>query len=185
MADDKPDEIVDDTEVEETEDGDGDEGSENDDSTPSPEEVARMRRALKRQAAENKRTRAKLTELQKAKSDTKPDDIKAEAKREAEAAYKPMIIKTAARAAFAEAGIRPERLDRAVKNLELDGLELASDGTVEGLDDQIQDLKDDTPEWFTAPRRRGAAGVDAASATPVRKKKSIGQMHAEKLGLPL
>lgn len=175
--------------VEDTDDETEDEGT--GDEAASPEEIARMRRALKRYATENKRTKAKLADVMKSKDETKPEDIKAAARAEAEAAYKPLIVREAAKTAFLEAGLvlpkgkEKAAVARVVKLLDLKSVEVDEDGDVEGLEDQIADIKDEFPELFVAAgRRRGnGGGVDASASNPVKKNKTIGDLHAAKLGL--
>lgn len=91
----------------------------------------------------------------------------AEAQKAAER-YKPVAIRSEAKDLLTDAGYkfgraedRDRRLDRALKLIDMEQVELDDDGTVLGLEDEIDRLKDDWPELF--------ADEDAEEEPPVRK----------------
>lgn len=67
-----------------------------------------------------------------------------------EARYKPMVVKAQARAAFAEAGLKGDSVARVVRLLDLDDLDIDDEGSVTGLNEQIEEIKQDFPELFAA-----------------------------------
>lgn len=69
----------------------------------------------------------------------------------------------AVEAALRGSGWRGTDLDRVMKLVDLDEIELDDDGEVTGAAEQVDGLKTEFPEWFRAKRepvRRGAADVD-------------------------
>ncbi len=68
--------------------------------------------------------------------------------------------------ALAEADLNPKYLKRALKFMDLDSVEVDSDGEVDGLLEQIDELKNDFPEFFKRTRMRDAA-KDAADTKVV------------------
>lgn len=85
-----------------------------------------------------------------------------------EARYKPALARSAAQAALTTAGWSgtATELTRALKMIDLDEVDVDSDGNVTGIADQVEAMKADIPSWFkadekpAAERRRGAAEVD-------------------------
>lgn len=130
---------------------------------PTKDEWERTQAALKKANDEAKTHRLKLRDAQKATEDA---DGKAarEAAEAAERRYKPVAVRSAARAAFLEAGLadaRPERVSKLLRMLDLDSLDVADDGDVTGLADQVAGIKADYPELFAktktpAPRIDGS-----------------------------
>lgn len=104
-----------------------------------------------------------------------------EAEQAAAAKYKPIVVKTAARGALAEAGLilpkgkEQAALGKALKLLDMDEIDLSDDGEVEGLEEQIDELKGLYPELFA---KKGTRRVDGADrGTPPGK----GQSSADAL----
>lgn len=99
-----------------------------------------------------------------------PDAAKAvaDATAAAEAKYKPLVVKAAARAAFVEAGLvlqtgkADTAMARAIRLLDLDDIDLTDDGAAEGLAEQVAEIKADFPELFAAKPVRSGARVDGA-----------------------
>lgn len=93
------------------------------------------------------------------------DAAATEAAQAAEAKYKPIVVKTAARGALAEAGLilpkgkEQAAIGKALKLLDMDEIDLTDDGDVEGLEEQIDELKGLYPELFA---RKGTRRVDGA-----------------------
>jgi hypothetical protein len=67
--------------------------------------------------------------------------------------------------ALDEAGFNPKNLKRALKLLDLDSVTVDSDGEIEGLQEQIDELKADFPEFFKRTRMREAAKEVADTKT--------------------
>lgn len=107
-----------------------------------------------RQALRDAEKRAKTAERALAKKgDDKPDTSDADAKAEK---YRGLVVKAHAKAALLEAGLTSAP-DRFVRMLDLDAIEVDDDGNVDGLEEQIDDIKDDFPDLFgekETPRRR-------------------------------
>lgn len=87
--------------------------------------------------------------------DDKPDldTIREEAKREGEKAGIDRAKKSEARAALISAGVSAHRVARVVGMLDLDDLDLDDDG-LDGIEDAIDELKKDVPEFFAKTRKR-------------------------------
>lgn len=67
--------------------------------------------------------------------------------------------------ALEDAGFNPKNLKRALKLLDLDSVTVDSDGEIEGLNEQIDELKADFPEFFKRTRMRDAAKEVADTKT--------------------
>lgn len=172
----------------EDEDGDEDDEDEDDeedeDEDKSPEELAaelkKVRDALKKangssakKRSTTKQLRARIAELEgaagakpKRKKDDEGDEeevdldaVRAAAKAEAKAEADATRIADKSELVLARAGVDPKRLAKAVKLLDFDDVELNDDGTLDGLDEQIDTLREEWPELFAKPRkRRSTAG---------------------------
>lgn len=138
----------DDEEEFETDDESGDDDSGDDDSDDGDLDPA-AKKALAKIRADLKETRRQLREeRQKAKKEEDEDErVKA-----VEARWKPRVVNSAARAALLEAG--GNKPDRLLKLLDHDELDVRENGTVDGLDEEVDRLRDEYPELFTS-RRRG------------------------------
>jgi len=129
------------------EEGDGDEAAEW--TPPTKEEWDRQQAALTKANAEAKKRR--LAQRKKVEKDGDGEDAAEKATAEAEQKYKARTIKFAARGALASAGVDQSKLNKAIRLLDLDDLDLSDDDEVDGLDDQIEELKEEFPELF-APK---------------------------------
>lgn len=82
-----------------------------------------------------------------------------------EGKYRSAVAGLAVKAALADAGFsgRANEFGRVMSMLDMDEMELADDGSVSGIAEQIAGIKNDIPHWFAGDtaRRRGAAEVDA------------------------
>lgn len=119
-----------------------------------------------------------------------PDPVKAveAATAAAEAKYKPLVVKSAARAAFAEAGLSlPEgkadsAMARAIRLLDLDDIDLNADGTADGLAEQVADIKAEFPELFAQKQARSTVtrvdGADKGNANNGKPKSSADMIAA-------
>lgn len=115
------------------------------------------------------------------------DKVAADATAAAESKFKPLVVKAHARSAFVEAGLalpkdNPEgALARVLKLLDLDDIDVTEDGTVDGLREQVEDIRRDFPELFATTRQRPAR-VDAADrGAPAPKQKSSAEILAAAL----
>lgn len=111
----------------------------------------------------------------------KPEDIERAAIEKADAKYKPVLVRQAARAAFAEAGLLAPKgktdaaLSRVMRLLDHDDLDVDENGDISGLDDQISEIKAEFPELFV---RKGGQRVDGADRTSAPEKKSSADVLA-------
>jgi multidrug efflux pump subunit AcrA (membrane-fusion protein) len=163
----------------EDDDEDEDDDDEDDDDDPLAdlsddelrEQLRQTQAQLKKANAQSGRRRHQLREAQKqhqaelerrSKSSKKKadgeddDDIDeriAAARREGETAALTRAKKAEAKTALLAAGALPERVAKAVGLLNLDDLELDDDG-LDGIDEAIDELRDEWAELFVARRRR-------------------------------
>lgn len=97
-----------------------------------------------------------------------PEKAAAEATAAAENKWKPLLVRTAARTAFVEAGlVLPKSnadgaMARVVKLLDLDDLEITDDGQVDGLREQVEEIRADFPELFATGGKARTGRVDGA-----------------------
>lgn len=132
---------------------------------PSEAEWKRTQEALARANAEAKKHRLKVRELSKT-ADGTDDEKTRKAAEDAEKRFKPVAVRSAAKAAFLEAGLNdatPDRLKKLLRLIEMDDVDVDDDGDVSGLDDQVESIKADYPELFKAPERRRAGRLDASN----------------------
>lgn len=127
--------------------------------------------ALKRVNAESANRKRQLAELQQQHED---DDTKAkrEATEAALAKLKPVAIKASATAAFMRAGADTEKAHKLVRLLDLTKIDLDGE-TVHGLDEQVEELREDWPELFAQPE-------PAKSETPAKPKPAAGEVGSRK-----
>lgn len=180
MADENDDLDQDTAEVDTDAEG-GAEGQEDADwKAPSKQDWANLQLALKKARQDARAAKRAVNEAPKVDPDAKkPEDIEREAAQKVESRYKPIVVRQAARAAFAEAGLRnPETsLPRVLKLLELDEVDVSEDGDVEGLDEQIAEIKNEWPELFVQRRAPRVDGADQG-ASGGRQKSSAEQITA-------
>src|SRR5690606_12393783 len=75
-----------------------------------------------------------------------------------------------AEAALARAGWSGKDLSKVMKLIDIDDVDLDDDGNVIGVEEQVEDLKKEFPEWFRRPRvssRRPAASGSGKSTKDV------------------
>lgn len=150
---------------------------------------ARNRALAERVKAHEQRIQATASE-----GDEKTARALEEARAEVESRYKPLVVRTAAKAAFLTAGIATSagdtdtKVSRLIRLLNLDDIEIDEDGDVLGLDDQVDQLKDTFPELFQRAKepepvrkvRAPKGDTGAKTATPP-KPKTIGEMVAARV----
>lgn len=86
----------------------------------------------------------------------------------AEMKYKLPLARAAAEAALARAGWSGKDLSKVMKLIDIDDIDLDDDGNVIGIEEQVEDLKEEFPEWFRRPRvssRRPAASSSSGKST--------------------
>ena len=191
----------DDEDDDDDDDDDPDEGKSVDDLKA---ELKTVRDALSKSKGSSKRNLRRRRELEaqladagasskpkgKKKADDDDDDepvdvdairkaAKAEAKAEADRERKADKVELA----LARAGVDSAKLKRATRLIDLDDLDLDDDGTVEGLEEAIAELKDEMPELFATPRkRRSVAGKgDRDGDDPAPKTKDASKLQAAAL----
>ncbi|MER5715723.1 hypothetical protein [Streptomyces sp. NPDC002132] len=169
---------------------------------PSKDEWARTQAALKKANDDAKRHRLRNKELEdKARGDeTEHEKALREAREEGEKRYRTPLVRTAVRGALVEAGalaflqeekdpdsstVREKgesRLNRLLKLVDMDGLDVDDDGSVSGLEAAVDELRKDYPELFSAPARRAKARPTGAPRPAVQEKpKSTAELHAARL----
>lgn len=84
-----------------------------------------------------------------------------------------LVLVSAVPEALSDAELNPKYLKRALKHLDLNSVEVDSDGDVEGLVEQIESLKDDFPEFFKRTRMKDAAKAVADTKTVGGGKKEV------------
>ena len=146
---------------------------------------AKRRRALREKERELEEARKPKPKAKKDGDDDAPDldTIRHEAKAEGEKAGTLRAKKAEAKSALLAAGVSPERVGRLVGMLDLDELDLDDDG-LDGIDDAIDDLRKDVPEFFAKKRTRResvAGDRDRDGAEKRRKPKSASEQAADKL----
>ena len=102
------------------------------------------------------------------------DAVVAKAREDADGVWKPRVVKMAARSAFVEAGLvlpkgrEDQTMSRALKLLNMDEVDVTEDGDVDGLSEQIAEVRADFPELFArrAPRNVDASDRGAAGGKP-------------------
>jgi hypothetical protein len=149
-------------------DDDGDEGEDDSWEPPTKAEFEAMQAKLKKANAEAKRHRLAAKQTG-AKAETDVEKAVEAARGEVEAKYKPLVVRTAAKAALAEAGLigKPDRL---LKLLDMDAIDIDDEGDIDGLEDQIKELRADYPDLFQKRTRAGRVnGADRQGSSGERK----------------
>lgn len=200
------DETGDDPELDEDEDEDGadDDGTDKDedpDAGKSDEDLrAELKEIRKHLASSNdkgKRNRLRVKQLQSQLSQRATDgkgdkaegdqpDVDA-VRREVQDKANQTIKRVSVRAALSSAGLTKEQVGRMIALVDLGDLDVDEDGEVDGVDEAIEDLRNDFPQLFEAKAEKGAQGGrrkvrSAVGGNGVAKvEKSIGQIQAEAL----
>jgi hypothetical protein len=168
---------------------------------PTKAEWVRTQAALKKANEDGKRHRLRNKELEDQGRANESEHEKAlrEAREEGEKRFRTPLVKTATRAALIEGGALaflqeekdPEsqaakekgesRLNRLLKLVDTEALDIDDDGSVAGLDAAVDDLRRDYPEFFQAPAKRLRPRPTAAGREPAPEKpKSAAQRHADR-----
>lgn len=131
-----------------------------------------------------RKARKDAREAKRTKPEQQPDapDVDkavADAKAAATAEWKPRLVRSVARSAFLEAGLVLPKdnadgvMGRVLKMLDLDDLDVADDGTVDGLTEQVAEIRRDFPEMFASTRKLSRVdGADKPGQTNGKPKTS-------------
>lgn len=165
---------------------DSDESEEDEWTPPSREDWEKVQAALKKAQAEAKRRR--LANKAKEGADI-PEGAEAveKAVAEAEGKWKTKVIRAEARGALASAGVDSAKLNKALRLLDMDEIDVDEDDEVHGLEDQIDELREEFPELF-APKHDAASHgrrvprANGAGKTAPPKPKSSADLLGALLG---
>lgn len=133
---------------------------------------AKRRKALRAKEAELEAERAKKKAAPKPKADDDKEEIDVDAiRREGEKAGLTRAKKSEAKVALLAAGVSAERVGRVVNMIDLDDLDLDDDG-LDGIEEAIDKLKADVPEFFARQRKRrdSVAGEGDRDGDKTRRK---------------
>lgn len=177
--------------------GDGASDDKTDDESGEEELPASVKTILRKNRREARAAKAELAsvraELAKLKGgtggapagDAKDLEAKLEAARlEGRTEGYSALGKANARAALLSAGLQGGKtaIERALKLIDFDEVKVEADGTVEGLDDQIEELREEMPSLFKAERKRTRRiNGDDGERGPVGGKKSATEIQAARL----
>lgn len=152
------------------ENDDNDEGNEpdddkngkkpDDDKPLSASEAAAIRAALKKANAEAKQYRLeakKLREQNESENEKALREARETAATEVEGKYKRKIVNAEAKALLAQAGLT-SNVERFVRMVDLEAVTVTEEGDVDGLDDQINSIKDEFPELFKSGSENNGSG---------------------------
>ena len=89
------------------------------------------------------------------------------------------LLKTKVAAKLSEDGL-PD-VSGVIKYLNYDGVELDDEGNVTGLDERLDDLKNDLPTLFDAKKRASRSGADIHDKTPAAAEKSTTESQVDAL----
>ncbi|GAA4082689.1 phage scaffolding protein [Actinomadura miaoliensis] len=148
--------------------------------------VIRERQAAKRALREAQQQLAELKRSSESETERAQREAAEKAAAEVEKKYKPLVVRTTAKAALIDAGVPKDKLDRMIRLMNLDDIEVTDDGEVDGIDAQIAELQEEYPELFTQPeppRRKpsGAKAADGADKPPAKKRISPEQQILKRL----
>lgn len=161
------------------EDGDADKDDEGEYTPPTKEEWKRTQEALKKANGQAKKYRLEAAKVAQNGSGETSKEVE-KAILDTEAKWKPRLVNTAARAALLGAGAK--KADRLVRLIDYDDLEISDEGEVEGLEVQIQELRNDYPELFGPEngrrKRPGSADAGGGKGRPPQKQMSSAERIA-------
>lgn len=126
-----------------------------------------LQTALRAARKDAREALAEVATLKTKTGDRSVEQIEQEAATVAESTWKPRLVRQAARAAFAEAGLalpagrETEAVARAVRLLDVDSLTVDDEGTVVGLAEQVDSLRSDFPDLFAGVANRRPPAINA------------------------
>lgn len=164
VVDEVEDEVQDDTEVDET-DGEVEAEESNEDSEGDEELSPSVKKILNKNRRE---TREAVKRAERAERDLAA--LQSGELSEGENKFRSLYLKTAVKSAIGEAGAAGHS-ERLLKLVDLDDLEIEDDGTVTGLEDAVDALKEEFEDFFTTrTARKTAPRVNAGTNKPAPKK---------------
>lgn len=96
---------------------------------------------------------------------------------EAVAKWRERALKAEARATLESQGIKNP--DRILKYLSLDGVDFDDEGNLTGLDDKVNEVKNDFPELFDVKKRAGRNSADIHENKPSTPEKSLTESQVD------
>jgi DNA repair exonuclease SbcCD ATPase subunit len=123
--------------------------------------------------------KANLTRLRKEHKELQ--DQLAEVGEEATKMWKNKAILAEAKSRLADSGVAD--VERILKYVNLDDLEVDADNNLVGLDEKVETLKADLPELFDVKKRAGRVNADIHEKPASQHVKSPSELQAEALGL--
>lgn len=165
-TDDDTDNAEDDTSDDDADD-DGKDGKDKKDADKDKPLGEKGERALNAMKEKNRELRRQLREATSKDSDKDADEKVTAARAEEAATWKPLLVKQAATAQLAGAGLlgKPDRL---LRLLDLDDIDVdPKSGDIDGLEEQIEDFRKEYPELF---RKKGSSRIDATDKDGNRDK---------------
>lgn len=168
-------------------------------------EVARLREAYKKKVQQSQTRGRRAREAEEALAKLRADAAStgetiakaeaeaaiAKARAEGEGAYKPVVVRLAAKAELLAAGAQPGKVARLLKMIDVGEVEVDEDGDVD-VSDQVAELKADLPELFAptvapaAPRppkgsARKAGGTGSGDEKVKPKPKNASEQALDRL----
>lgn len=151
--------------------------------SPSAAELERTKAALKKANDDARRHRLRNKELEEAARANESEQEKSlrEAREEGEKRYRAPLVKAAARAALAEAGVNGST-DRVLRLVDTEGLSVDDDGDVIGLEAEIDRVRQEYPEFFQKDKPKPKPRPTAAGKEPSPEKpRSAAEQHAARV----
>lgn len=153
---------------------------------PSKAEWERTKDALKKANDDAKRNRFRAKELEEAARTNESEQEKSirEAREQGEGKYRTPLVKAAARAALAEAGVNGST-ERVLPLLKTADLTVDDEGDVVGLEMEIDRVKEAYPEFFQSAKPKPKPKPTGAGREPAPERpKSSAEIHAARLLSP-
>lgn len=129
--------------------------------------VIQQRQDLKRKLKEAQKAKADLERASETESEKARREAAEEAAAKVTAIYKPALVKKEAATLLLAEGVKKEKINRLVKLMELDEIDVDANMNVMGVDDEVARLKAEYPELFgvaeegeQAPKKRRAPQIE-------------------------
>lgn len=130
------------------------------------DEAARRRRQARQLKQERDAARAELEQL-KGKDKPEVEQIKQERDtlkqnlESAESRLRSQAVRMAILEKASELQVKPGKIKYIPRLIDLDNIDVDDDGTVDGLDDELEAIKNDNPEWFSTNGHATTNGKDS------------------------
>lgn len=112
-------------------------------------------------AEDEERTQIENMERQVGEKDTSIESLASE-RNDYKGKYESALKLNAVQQALVSSGIRPDRVQRGLANVDTSKLELDEKGAVSGVEEAVKALKDDVSEWFTSNEETQRPGIPIA-----------------------